>query len=351
MALKKTWSTPITTGDTRLADGADRKRMAQELHDALIDIGLTQTADTGQMANFDAMETELPNTAAFHSIGYRIYAFNDSLSASKPIFLKVTYGGWSNPSTSIWRSISFIFEVGTGTDGAGAITGGVAYPATLARPATAASASYFCNTGSMPSMAYAGEGIFWVAFKCGALKGFSGASTAGINRPVMGEPYPMFTLVVARTCDAAGAPSGDGLVSMLPIFTTTILPSPINSSEIYQDTRVISFGSGAVRVTRSPVARPCMDVLASAGGNLLASKPYAPVDSGLVGVYGVSAVSGVAVNTGDLVNASVHGLADKSYLVPHRGVIGLNHLIGVSAGVHGIVGSPSIDTLLLLWED
>ena len=94
-----------------------------------------------------------------------------------------------------------------------------------------------------------------------------------------------------------------------------------------------------------------MESLASAGGNLLASKPYAAVDSGLAGVYGVSAISAISVSSGDLVNTSVHGLAEKPYVVPHRGIIGMNHLIGINTGVHGVVGSPSIDTLLLLWED
>lgn len=76
--------------------------------------GIVQTADTGQINPATATSPGGANI----SVGYEIYRFADALQATRPAYLRLEYGtgaGVSNPS--IWATI------GTGTDGAGNLTG------------------------------------------------------------------------------------------------------------------------------------------------------------------------------------------------------------------------------------
>lgn len=80
---------------------------------AFSDQGLIRTADTGQIDPSTVVRAAI-NTAA----GYEIWRFNDALQATSSIFIKVEYG--TGPSASMpgmW------ITVGTGSDGAGNITG------------------------------------------------------------------------------------------------------------------------------------------------------------------------------------------------------------------------------------
>lgn len=80
---------------------------------ALAAVGLTQTADTGQI-NWTTVTRPGVNTAA----GYEIWRFNDTLQGTAPIFLKIEYGTGSGASTpQAWLT------VGTGSNGSGTITG------------------------------------------------------------------------------------------------------------------------------------------------------------------------------------------------------------------------------------
>lgn len=84
------------------------------VHDALIAVGLVQTADTGQL---DIATINKPGSGASVA-GYRIYRFNDALQATAPIFIKVQFGTASTATRAgLW------FEVGTSTNGAGTIGG------------------------------------------------------------------------------------------------------------------------------------------------------------------------------------------------------------------------------------
>jgi hypothetical protein len=90
---------------------------AQAIHDALVAVGLVQTADTGQiiLASFTQI------TAANAVWGYEIWRFNDTLQATAPVFIKIEYGeGNATGTMAIW------ITVGTGTNGAGTLTGVIA---------------------------------------------------------------------------------------------------------------------------------------------------------------------------------------------------------------------------------
>lgn len=95
-----------------------------ELHDALLAIGLVEVADTGRMADPDTLSVPLPNsitTNTYFFVGWKMYRFDDALQASRPIYIKVGYYGWSVSATA--GAPAFIFEIGTSTDGAGNLGG------------------------------------------------------------------------------------------------------------------------------------------------------------------------------------------------------------------------------------
>lgn len=77
---------------------------------------LTQTSDSGQI-NWGTVGNP---SAANQSMGYEIYRFSDALQSTMPCYIKFEYGsGQAAASPTIW------ITVGTGSDGAGNLTGQV----------------------------------------------------------------------------------------------------------------------------------------------------------------------------------------------------------------------------------
>lgn len=75
--------------------------------------GWVNTSDTGQV-NLTTMNRQGANVSA----GYKVYRMNDALQSTVPVFVKIEFGaGNSTANPSIWLTI------GTGSDGAGNITG------------------------------------------------------------------------------------------------------------------------------------------------------------------------------------------------------------------------------------
>lgn len=101
-----------------LSNDADFRNWGQGIAAQLTAIGIVKAADTGQI---DWSTVLKPTTAGF--AGYEIWRFNDTLQATKPVFIKIEYGvtsGIDRPNLRI--------TVGTGTNGAGTLTGGVTTP-------------------------------------------------------------------------------------------------------------------------------------------------------------------------------------------------------------------------------
>jgi hypothetical protein len=86
----------------------------KSISDSFITGGWVAGTDTGQI-NFATVTRPITATA---SQGYSIFRMNDSLQATAPCFVKLEYG--SNGSTGYW---AIWYTVGTGTDGAGNLTG------------------------------------------------------------------------------------------------------------------------------------------------------------------------------------------------------------------------------------
>lgn len=139
-----------------------------------------QTADTGQAdwVATPASWTPVANTAA----GFNIFRMNDALAPTKPVFVKIESGVISNTSmVGIWVT------VGTGSDGAGNITGII-----FARAPTGFYPVQFLGS----TATYVGSGDtdrIYMIFN---------AFTTSLN----------CHLSIERSKDANGANSGDGLL-------------------------------------------------------------------------------------------------------------------------------------------
>jgi len=111
-----------------LADTATFRTWSQGIDAQLRACGLVLTADTGQV---DLTTAVLPAANAY--AGYKIYRFADALQATKSVFIKLEFGVGSPTDKPQLR-----FQSGTGTNGAGTLTGNVV-PASPTVLATAAS--------------------------------------------------------------------------------------------------------------------------------------------------------------------------------------------------------------------
>lgn len=109
------------------------------IRDALVAMGLVQTADTGQIN----LGTVTIPTALNQDRGYMIFRFNDALQSTKPVFIKVTFrsnisGTAGSGIAQVYYVIGLTFQVGTGTNGAGILTGKVSQQRSIA---------YYCTSG------------------------------------------------------------------------------------------------------------------------------------------------------------------------------------------------------------
>jgi hypothetical protein len=107
--------------------------------------GLVQTADTGQIN----WTTVLTPAAVSTAQGYEIWRLDDALHATAPIYIKIEYGSGitSAANPGLW------FTFGTGSNGAGTLTGPISTRRTLTSTAYATNAldcywsgstSHFC---------------------------------------------------------------------------------------------------------------------------------------------------------------------------------------------------------------
>lgn len=140
--------------------------------------GWTNTTDTGQIN----LVTVLAPVAGSTSQGYKIYKMADALQATYPVFVKIEFGsGTAAANPGFWITI------GTGSDGAGTITGifVVRFQHTIA--GTAAGAPLKCYGSAGTARITLG---LWL--------------DAGINNPTW------FSL--ERSVDSSGADNGEGIV-------------------------------------------------------------------------------------------------------------------------------------------
>lgn len=180
-------TTTTTSSPCSQATNATFQAWVAEVVTALFTtIGLTQTADTGQI---NPATVAAPVTANAQA-GYVIGRFNDTLQSTKPIFFKLEFGSGSGAADP-----AMIVTVGTGSNGSGTLTGTL----TTRRLMTAAASTGNSTTSFTSRFCYnAALGVFWMAFKFGMIVGGTGVT-------------PLGTVIIGRSNDNTGAPTGDGV--------------------------------------------------------------------------------------------------------------------------------------------
>lgn len=109
-------ATSTKTLTTSVADNAAFQAFCTGFKAGIIDVGLVQTSDTGQMNEATVARASTGNT----NQGFHIFRFDDSLQSTNPVFIRVDYGSGTATATA-----AVVMQVGTGTNGAGVLTGQV----------------------------------------------------------------------------------------------------------------------------------------------------------------------------------------------------------------------------------
>lgn len=144
-------------------------------------MGLVQTADTGQI-NWATVLRPATLTVA----GYEIWRFADALQATKPVFIKIEYR-----IGSVADRPSLILSVGTGSNGAGTLTGQLGAPYTLFATASKAAAG-----ATLPSYC----------------SGSTSRLSMVTNLESAGSAFS-FTLLIERPRDSSGVEGGECIVT------------------------------------------------------------------------------------------------------------------------------------------
>lgn len=154
---------------------AQYRAWAQEIEAAIVAIGLVVASDTGQVDL-----TTLTRPAGLVYSGYRMYKTNDGLV---DLYVKLRFGTGSSSNSG-----RVAISVGTGTNGAGTLTGSMTGEYASVGSGTAASkTNYACGV----------TGCWWLVYGPGTMQ----AST-----------FPHFAFKLARFVNASGTPTSDGFI-------------------------------------------------------------------------------------------------------------------------------------------
>jgi hypothetical protein len=244
-----------TTPIDQTSDAAFRNWVA-EIITQLAAVGLTQTADTGQI-NTSTVTRAAVNTAA----GYTIWRFSDTLQSTSPIFLKLEFGSGSFTNyPQMWVSIS------TGTNGAG----------TLNNLAGATPVRFVCTSSNSPSSTTNSYPSYFCCDQ--STIGYVGMSwkIGGSNTYNANSSYSGFHL--GRSNDSTGASTGSavfllsnaassalsawGTMQCYSYTTTAIYPaaSALSSAALYWGiyplSPTVTLTGGAVQVMPGMMMTP-----------------------------------------------------------------------------------------------
>ena len=198
-----TTSTPVSN-----ASSATFRLWGLENNTQLLAVGLTQTADTGQINWATVALPGTINTIA----GFEIYRFNDTLQSTSPVFIKIDYGTGSSVAVPLAA-----ITIGQGSNGSGTLTG------TLSTRVAVSVAT--------PSSAVTNATSFWCY---NATAGFLGIGWKyGINSVSVAASVACGGITLERSCDTSGASTGDAVLLMSSINNTTAGPQSGGYSQIF----------------------------------------------------------------------------------------------------------------------
>lgn len=275
-----------------LSGDADFRAWGSGLSAQLAAVGLVKAADTGQIDWTTAVRP-----AASGYSGYEIWRFNDALQATKPVFIKIEYGG----SSTVDRP-SFRTTVGTGSNGSGTLTGQLGVVRS------------FSPSGSKTAGA--------------TLASYCSGSSNRLNLVTNLDPNSAafaMTFMVERTKTADGAVTGDGIVTFGIVA---------NSSAAFQ---VIPF-AGTVPTFTSLNMALGFDGMVSVAGTQVALNPTLAV----VGKsFLASWLAYRHLDIGELVPFTINHLGGAHTYLPMGDGVGGSYVAQPSAATNA---------LAMLWE-
>ena len=353
MGKRRTWASNLFTSETptQATYAVDRKRTFQGLHNALLAVDWTQTADTGQLAVFD--ETPGASSGATE-YGYRIYKLNDEFSLESPVYMRLDF--YTNAAgPSLFTFPDFRISIGNGTDGAGGLASPTPKRSLYEGKASTSFVRAVAPAVDTLSFAYSGRGISWIALNCGALAG--NKTSTGIARVALSTDgnWPLRFFAVCRPMDETGAATALGaclLTVDVPGLATFDSHFNTGSSNTVVSMRADMLSKGGGVTTSTDVsARVMPDLLKTQGLKSVAAPGYGLFSGVALKLCGIASVPAVSVSPLDTAELAIGGVVPRLMIAPHPGVNGFNRLDSIrNGGSLEAYGSPEFDTLLLAWD-
>lgn len=173
----------------------------EDLRQALLAVGLVQTADTGQFSAATFAWTA-PGRLSRNSseLTYMVFRFDDTLQATAPIFIRIGIRA-ANGSTERGYNLGSSIEVGSATSGAGAITAGSSGVKTFFIGADAEGGPTAPDAYQSYAAFSAARGFCGVVFNAGGRNVYSTSYWSN---------YSPLKFCVERIPDISGAPTAEG---------------------------------------------------------------------------------------------------------------------------------------------
>lgn len=345
MAGKRAWNR--VTRATVVMTPAELNTYFSDLDSALTEAcGLVRTDHPGQLQSFAGLV--VPAASSVSNYGYRVYRLEDLDLDMPPVYLRVIFSAFANGSAVAPR---LDFQLSMAISPAGVPMAPVASCASGTGLAIAKEARYpytFADAAAQPaglssrSLACGGSGFFWLVLGVDGVVANTNEGANSINswRPVAGDRYPFFFIVVSRTVDEAGDFTASG-------FTAYSYQAIRFSGEGPEGTIIsgASIGSyGGLRISNDAI----VDDLASSQGAtrdgvLVLRNVFMPATSQVaLPTPVIGAVDALSLPTEEvLTDVALVGDRPRTYIHPSRCLAPLER---------GLPGTRHRLSPILLWE-
>lgn len=292
-----------TTVIDHSSDAAFRTWVA-EIITQLLAVGITQTADTGQINT-----TTVTRPAINVMAGYVIMRFNDTAQGTSPIFFKLEFGTSSGAAEP-----NMLLTVGTASNGAGTLTGTTTTRLSIVGGTHSSSVityvSRFCYNAT--------DGILAMSWKINGV----GGTNANLG-----------TLIIARTTDSSGASTTNAYLTITNNSTTAVGGAGTMQIYSYTAAALVALASATLALNGPSNGNANFN----SGGNVYVIPFY--FQSPVPGVHGMIAFACVAdIAIGVTVTLALVGSTTHTF-VSVGSFFGNNSVAGITTG-----------TWLMIWE-
>ena len=180
-------------------------------HNKMIEIGLVQAADTGQI-NPATIEAHTGGVSGqSYSFGFLLYSFDDDLQATHPVHVKFNF--YSKGISPFKLPMVFCNLIAGNTNGAGLPGPGALASSALGISVSSGASSQFGgrnDTGVSHACFSRDRGFFGISFAPGNYGGYTYSPTPTVFN------YAPICVMVSRSLNSAGEPTGDCVEMFTP---------------------------------------------------------------------------------------------------------------------------------------